>query len=93
MYNKDELMDAIEAAQENIKTAKEQLKRLEKARKFVYEIEANNKFGYDGIMGDIRGGFGFEKHMNEIIEKSTENIKKYKKMLKLIEKMEKLENE
>lgn len=93
MYNKQEIMDAIEAAELNIKTAKEQLKRLEKARNIICEMEVNNMFGFDSPFGDVLGGYGFEKHMQAILEQSKQNLNKYKKMLKLLEQMEALESD
>lgn len=88
MYTKEELLDGIEAAKQNIKVAKRQLKRLEKARSVCYEIESDNKFGYEHSIDDVLFGFGFSRHLEKVISDSTVNLKRYRKMLRLLDKME-----
>lgn len=88
MYTREEIMDGIEAAKLNIKTVKEQLRRLERARMIIDEIEVNNMFGFDSPFGDVLSGFGFEKHMTAILEQSKNNLKRYKKMLRLLDRMD-----
>ena len=91
MYTREELLDRIEVAKRNIKTAKTQLKRLEKARMIYSEMECDNTFGFDMPIGDISSGYGFWKHMNEVISEWTANLKRYKKMLRLLDKVNAME--
>ena len=91
MYNRVEIMDAIECANANIKIAKEQIKRIEKMRNLQNEILLDNCFG--AVAPWIEQYCDFIDAMEEQIKKSTENLKRYKKMLKLIDEMEKLNGE
>lgn len=90
MYNRTEIMEAIEAANDNIKTAKEQMKRADKMKAIQEEIFNNNSFGC--ILPGFVDMEEFENDMRVIISTSTENLKKYKKMLKLLDQMEALNN-
>lgn len=91
MYNKNELIDAIEVANENIKVAKEQIKRLDKIALLGAEFELNNKFGFDQLTS-VTNTFNATIHMQAIVETSKANIKKYKKIIKMIEELDSFEN-
>lgn len=84
MYNKEKALDAIECAEENMKIAKEQIKRIDKIEMLSAEISVNNRFGYEQL-NSISCTFNMRDHFEGIIKQSAQNIKRYKKILKAID--------
>ena len=89
MYSKSEILDAIEAANENIKLAKAQIKRLEKVVSLYEEIREENTFGIPYTICSLEV-FDMLNAYDKQMESSKANIVKYKKMLKLIDQLEEM---
>ena len=91
MYNRYEIMEAIEAANENIKTAKEQIKRAEKLIAIKAEINEYNTFGC--VRPWLEDTDNFICGLNVVIDNAKTNIKRYKKMLKCLDELDELNGE
>ena len=87
MYTKNEVLEAIEAANENIKAAKAQIKRLEKVASLYEEIREESFTPYKLRSDEV---FSMMEDYDKIIETSKANLAKYKKMLKLIDQLEEM---